>query len=297
MTRTQDGEGCTGSTANDGCGSSNTRTRDGGDCTMSSESNCCDSEQQSGTSNDGDSSQSGNNDRDSQSQSGNNDRDATRTQSGGNDRGSFQSGGNGGRTNRGKRRSSTKLCSTTHFYCRDDQTCRPRHLRCSQQPSIDVLDSTCFSKAANNCDHHPPSNTFKVYKGSSVAFRIGITGWFDLIRFYHNQVTFRGLTYEYGKYGLLVHDQNDPKYKYANTKRVKWEYIGLSNCTYDEVMQFADAWVHESDYSAVMHNCQHFATALSGFILGNCAEETATARLAKENDQQLHVPRVRTRPP
>ena len=172
-----------------------------------------------------------------------------------------------------KKRTPKSVCISTHFYCRKNDSCNPRELQCTEASPLATNEelTTCYHKTADKCNYSPTSNKFKVYKGSSVTARIGIKGWFEVMHLYHHIVTYQGLAYEYGKYGTRVHDQNDPYFKY-NKPGVKWQYLGVSNCTYNRVTAFAATWT-KPDYSAILHNCQHFASSLVTFLLNDCKED------------------------
>ena len=172
-----------------------------------------------------------------------------------------------------KKRAPKSVCNSTHYYCRKNDSCHPRELQCTEASPLATNEelTTCYHKTADKCNYSPTFNKFKVYKGSSVTARIGIKGWFEVMHLYHHIVTYQGLAYEYGKYGTRVHDQNDPYFKY-NKPGVKWQYLGVSNCTYDRVTAFTATWT-KPDYSAILHNCQHFASSLVTFLLNDCKED------------------------
>jgi hypothetical protein len=81
---------------------------------------------------------------------------------------------------------------------------------------------------------------------------------------------YRGFTYEFGKYGVQVLDNNDPHYKYTREGGIVYKQ-GTSGCTYQELKTYVqDYW--NADYSLCDNNCQDFARGLLQLLASNCSK-------------------------
>ena len=138
------------------------------------------------------------------------------------------------------------------FYCPGDNgySCLPRSDRCTG----DIDDPLCIRKTYKHCGYNPTTgrrerNCFS-YKPE------------------HHFITYRGLMYEFGDYGRRVQDPNDPKYEY-NKRSSSSEFVGESNCTYQQIKRFIDVWM-ASDYRLCQNNCQDFADRLQRKLVAGC---------------------------
>jgi hypothetical protein len=87
---------------------------------------------------------------------------------------------------------------------------------------------------------------------------------------------YRGFTYEFGKYGVQVLDNNDPYYKYAREKGEVYRKE-TSDCTYQELKTYVqDYW--NADYSLCDNNCQDFARGLLQLLATNCSKIRALSQ-------------------
>lgn len=184
------------------------------------------------------------------------------------------------------------------FYCPAPDSsmstfsCPPRSQRCAG----DGNSTQCTQKTYQHCDYVSADGKFIVYRyssplalrqllgGHSRSTRSGILACLR-IKPEHQFITYRGLTYEFGLYGTRVQDPNDPNYEYNTRSSYDRTYLGLSSCTYEEVMTFVNTWSN-SQYRLCSHNCQDFARGLGKYLTTDCAR-ARTKRGRRQSDDDL----------
>ena len=181
----------------------------------------------------------------------------------------------------------TPMCAPDGYYCHRSRppsyTCLARTQRCTAEHMHDNPDK-CTQKTYQHCSY-AGSGWFHVFRHAtrlqSSIQTSSRRGWsipgirnplncLDL-KTEHHFITYRGLMYEFGDYGSRVQDPNDPEYEYKPDRREELGspvYLGLSNCTYQEVMEFTRIW---TAYELCSHNCQDFAKGLGTYLTTNCA--------------------------
>lgn len=186
---------------------------------------------------------------------------------------------------------TTPICEEQNgFYCPAPDSsfsCPPRSQRCAG----DGNSTQCTQKTYQHCDYVSAGGKFIVYRYSSpLALRqfLGRSARSDLfaclrIKPEHQFITYRGLTYEFGLYGTRVQDPNDPNYEYNTRSSYGRTYLGLSSCTYEEVMTFVNAWSN-SQYRLCSHNCQDFARGLGKYLTTDCGARTKRGRRQSDDD-------------
>ena len=172
------------------------------------------------------------------------------------------------------------ICDPDGFYCprsRYMYVCFSRTQRCTGDDGLD----SCIQKTYQHCDYDGDGK-FRVYRhatrlpssiltSSRHDFGIYIPNLGNPLACLfrkpeHHFITYRGLMYEFGIYGNRVQDPNDPHYEYNNTRQESGSpaYLGTSNCTYQEVIEFMRIW---TDYKLCSRNCQDFAKGLGEYLI------------------------------
>ena len=162
---------------------------------------------------------------------------------------------------------TTPICQASNgFYCPPYSSCISRSLRCTGFYNAPL----CEQRTYKHCDYSSSTGKFRVYKHSTPLG--GISSRFNPFNclgreLAHQFITYRGLMYEFGSYGSRVQDPLDPHYEY-NTRRItKTVYVGLSSCTYNQVLRYINTW---DNYDLCSHNCQDFAKGLGIYLTANC---------------------------
>ena len=95
--------------------------------------------------------------------------------------------------------------------------------------------------------------------------------------------------YEFGDYGTRIQDPNDPDYEYRPGARPTFrnENLGLSSCTYNEVLKFINAW--DDNYRLLLNNCQHFAKGLGKYLLRDCAPPVGKRSTLSDDDFAQYI--------
>ena len=163
----------------------------------------------------------------------------------------------------------TPICDPDGFYCPNPAgySCLPRTQRCTTNDASDQ----CTSKKYENCNYIQTSKKFMIY---SHYTWLNLSGRKSNKKPVHEFITYRGLMYEYGDHGTRVQDPSDPNYEYAPGKRqeiplVSPSDVGMSACTYEQVLPFLDLWPKDA-YSVPYHNCQNFAQDLTEYLVDGC---------------------------
>lgn len=147
-----------------------------------------------------------------------------------------------------------QICGTEGFYCPVDSQCKDRSLRCSGA-NVCIHPNTGME---GNCDSSNRGYYIKLGRTSLFSGR-------KRLETNHQLLSYRGFVYEFGcGYGVQILDLNDPRYKYGNTV-VDFETQGTSECTYDQALIFTYSWSRR--YNLFTHNCQHFASELSRYLM------------------------------
>ena len=94
--------------------------------------------------------------------------------------------------------------------------------------------------------------------------------------------TYRGLMYEFGDYGVRVQDPLDPNYEYNTRRIIRSEYLGPSNCTYNEVLTDINTW--DTNYNLCSNNCQDFARELAVYLITDCEYQGKRSLRADDDD-------------
>lgn len=172
------------------------------------------------------------------------------------------------------------------FYCSQTETCLPRTDRCTRDDG-----PLCTQKTYEHCNYDSEKGRFRVVRHSTSLFSFssssrGISDCLSLIYKYkkeHQFITYRGLMYEFGCYGVRIQDPSDPNYEHNIPKTKKDKTLGTSNCTYEDVLRFTKTW---DDYDLCSHNCQDFAKGLRNWLLNDCPKSDYRQRkqVPRSND-------------
>ena len=178
------------------------------------------------------------------------------------------------------------------FYCPISSTCLPRTERCIGENS----EPDCLRKTYDHCGYDQANGKFEVYRHSTPLEVFGSSsrntkgGMFDCIgrELAHQFITYRGLMYEFGDYsadvenGARIQDPNDPNYEYNTRKITKTVYVGLSSCTYEQILVYTRTW---SNYNLCSHNCQDFAKGLGTYLIRECVKSETSLRSHDADDE------------
>ncbi len=159
----------------------------------------------------------------------------------------------------------------TNFYCPVDAICKPRSQRCTgEEICIDPQ-----TRMEPECYETSTPGKYIIRQGHA---NLGLSGSKKLLE--HWFVTFRGLTYEFGKsYDVQILDVLDPIYKYINGRELNSggiETVGSSYCTWEDATRFANRW--DTDYSLFFNNCQHFARAMIEYLKESPCNQPSSSR-------------------
>ena len=165
----------------------------------------------------------------------------------------------------------------TGYYCPTapgDGCLTPRSARCTPSQNCPDLDQSC-NKQSDNC--------YLIQVGHAKVF----LGCLAKVGIEHKFVIYRGFAYEFGgSYNTQVLDIADPKFKYADNRRLNSKGIkskGYSKRTYADVKMFVASWTKK--YNVITNNCNRFAKAMTKF-LQNC-KTNSTASLQDEIEEIL----------
>lgn len=183
-----------------------------------------------------------------------------------------------------------QTCGTINFYCPYDQRdhCKPRRQRC-------IGSNTCNNPNTSkeeDCSETSNPGEYYVFLGHAKLIDSSSSKKRSIkIKLEHQFVTFRGFTYEFGKfYGVQVLDIADPIYKYKNGQYLNSngiERIGRSYCSWEDANKVVEEWKSKK-YKLFTNNCQHFADALSDVLInGPCNRPTASRGKREDNDVEL----------
>lgn len=179
-----------------------------------------------------------------------------------------------------------QTCGTDNFYYRQDKKCKSRSQRCNGK-NICINPLTMKEE---DCSETSNPGEYYVFRGH--AKLPGFTSIDNIIeKLEHPFITFRGLTYEYGKfYQVQVLDIADPIYKYRNGKHLNdrgIEQIGRSYCTQKDANKVVGMWKDEK-YKFITNNCHHFADALSDILIhGSCNQPPASRSKRQDDDLEF----------
>ena len=200
------------------------------------------------------------------------------------------------------------VCAPDGFFCPTDgqqydcdtlsppYPCEDREDRCTGE---DDAEPECKRKSFDGCNYDSEKGVFRVCRHwtplQSSGRRRRESGSFSLacLKRRHEFITYRGLMYEFGKYGedgsggnVRVQDPNDPCYEY-NTRSSQYtcRKDGVSNCTYDQVKPYLSRW--DPEYNLCINNCQHFAKGLEKFLIDGCPDLTQNGRGKRSEDAML----------
>ena len=170
------------------------------------------------------------------------------------------------------------------FYCPISSTCLPRTERCTGEDS----EPECLRKTYDHCGYDQAKGKFEVYRHSTPLEGFGRKtkrAFFDCLRYElaHQFITYRGLMYEFGKYGARIQDPSDPNYEYNTRKITKSVYVGLSSCTYEQILVYTRTW---RNYHLCSHNCQDFAKGLGTYLIRECVKSEKSLRSHDANAER-----------
>lgn len=173
------------------------------------------------------------------------------------------------------------------FYCLSTTTCLLRTLRCTGGDS----DQPCIQKTDQGCRYDSTSGKFAVYRYSTglSVFGSSSRSLLDCLQYEleHHFITYRGLMFEFGTYGTRVQDLNDPNYEYKTRSWYDEKSLGVSSCTYEQVIKFMDTW---GEYKLCSNNCQDFASGLGNYLITDCQyPRKRNVRSANNSDLAEHI--------
>ena len=187
------------------------------------------------------------------------------------------------------------ICDPDGFYCPGENlgsyTCLPRTDRCAGDASAPL----CIQKTYEHCNYIQQSEKFVVKNHATPLAGLpsskGIGNPLDCLgrKLEHQFIMYRGLMYEFGSYGNRVQDPNDPNYEYRpggrEEKRSPIE-IGVSSCTYEEVIMFTKTW---DEYQLCSYNCQDFAKGLGEYLTADCSYTRRRKRQSNDDDMATYI--------
>ena len=174
------------------------------------------------------------------------------------------------------------VCGNNKFYCPgSSQTyqCVARSERCTG----DAQSNMCRMKTYEYCNYDMKTGKFEVWRYST-NLQSSFSGR-KRLSLEHQFIVYRGFMYEFGRYGTRVQDPNDPKYEYGPGRRASRnpKRLGLSSCTYGQVMEFVTIW-SKNPYKLFSRNCQHFVKGLGAYLTDNCSR--APSRRQKSQSKE-----------
>ena len=188
-------------------------------------------------------------------------------------------------------------CGGKKFYCPETTECLPYSDRCTGDIGAATGNDLCKQKSYLECDYHYHTKKFEAYE-CSTPLQIGIKSKRSTVpgtmyELKHKFVTYRGLMYEFGRYGIRIQDPLDLKYEYLHGRRkskCNFKEKLEGDCTFEEIQKFLHV-ASLKEYELFNNNCQDFTKSFKKYIAGNCKMPNSPNRQKRQEISDLEVAR------